>query len=206
MDDHGTVACIAPTGTQFHVNEGDGRRVPYIRTTGYTPIMGNPHQPMPTWAVRWETPPQVAGRPNCLGECKFRMAPGPKAYQAAGTLEPGTTPCSYGSAMLRPPCMKGTPRGMLCGDPQQWVSSCPLIPEDSRRAAALRKAAAGGYPPRAPVAGTRPAHGRRPQLRPVIAVEGEPPLAEIPEDFPLPDTGNEYGEGPEGGTPHVEPG
>lgn len=56
MDDHGTVAYIAPAGTKVHVNEGDGRRFPYVRTTGYTPMTDNTHQRMPTWAVREEPP------------------------------------------------------------------------------------------------------------------------------------------------------
>lgn len=66
VDDHGTVAYIAPAGSQFHVNEGDGRRVLYVRTTGYTPGTGHPDQPMPTRALRAEAPPQVTGRPNRL--------------------------------------------------------------------------------------------------------------------------------------------
>ncbi|GAB0497902.1 hypothetical protein MMPV_009239 [Pyropia vietnamensis] len=74
VDDQGTVAYIAPEGTQFQVREDDGRRTPYVRTTGYTPLPGNGHQPMPTWAVRAEAPPQVPGRPGRLGESMFRDA------------------------------------------------------------------------------------------------------------------------------------
>lgn len=80
IDDDGTVAYIAQAGTQFKVNEGGGRRVPYELTTVYSSMTGNPHQPMPTWAVRAEAPPHIAGRPNRFGESMFRLTQGPKAY------------------------------------------------------------------------------------------------------------------------------
>lgn len=48
VDELGKVAYIAPAGSQFHVKEGDGRRVPYVRTTGCTPVTRSPPQPMPT--------------------------------------------------------------------------------------------------------------------------------------------------------------
>lgn len=172
VDDHGAVAYIAPAGTQFHVNEGEGRRVPYVRTTGYTPVTGNPYQPMPTWAVRTETPPAVAGRTGRLGESMFRMAPGPKAFQG-GNPRPGIGGSRpYGQAAARP-ATPGPAGCMLCGDPQHWVSSCPLIPEEARQEAAQRKASTKGYPPRQQPPGVSQAPGRNPQRGGVMVVEEE---------------------------------
>lgn len=150
MDDHGAVACIAPAGSQFHVNETDGRRAPYVQTTGYTPMSENSRQPMPTWAVRAEAPPQVADRPYRLREYMFLMTQGPKAYHGPGNGLPGRTPRSCGPATMRPPGPGGPAGCMLCKYPQHWVSSCPLIPKEARRVAAQRKGASGGHPLREP--------------------------------------------------------
>lgn len=187
IDEHGTVPYIAPAGTQFQVSEGTGRRVPYVRTTGYSPVTGNPHQPLPTWAVRTEAPPQIAGRPNRLGESMFRLTQGPKAYQGAGTRAPEGGNRSYGATPMRTQAGTGTSACMLCGDPHHWVSSCPLIPEESRRAAAQRKASTGGSPARAP----GPAPGRQPAPGGVLAVEEAPPQPDGPADSTLPRAGNE---------------
>ena len=193
VDEQGTVAYIAPAGTQFHVTEGGGRRVPYVRTTGYTPITGSPYQPMPTWAVRTEPSPPVTGRPGRLGESMFRMAPGPKAFQA-GTGRPGmgnTRP--YGQAATRSPVGTGSTGCMLCGDTQHWVSTCPLIPEEARQAAAQRKAAHSGYNPK-PQLGGAPADGARPpQQGGVMVVEEIPPHSHAGAVTPDPHTesGNE---------------
>lgn len=131
IDDEGTLTCIATAGTQFQVNEGGGRRVPYVRTIGYSPMKGNPHQPMLTWAVRREAPPQIAGRPKRLGESMFRLTQGPKAYQGTGSRAPDASTRSYGPTPTRPAGSAGSSGCMLCGDPQHWVSSCQLIPEES---------------------------------------------------------------------------
>lgn len=174
------MAYIAIAGWQFDVKEADGRRVPYVRTTGNTPMTGNPHQPMPTWAVRTEARPQVAERPNRLGESMLWMTQGRKAYQGPGTGLPGRTPRSYGPDTTRPPRPGGPAGCMLCGDPQLWVLSRPLIPEEARRVAAQRKAACGGNPPRESYTGASSAEGGRLQTTAVLAIEEDPPRTDDP--------------------------
>lgn len=100
------------------MNERDGRRVPYVPTTGDTPVTGNPHQLMPKWAVRAEAPPQAAGLPNRLGESMYRMTQGPKAYQGSGCGVTGRSPRTYGPTTTRASKSGGPAGCMLCGDPQ----------------------------------------------------------------------------------------
>lgn len=181
------MAYIAPAGTHFQVNNGGGRRVPYVRTTGYFPMTGNPHQPMATWAVRTEAAPQIAGRPNRLGESMFGLPQGPKAYQGAGSPIPDASTQGYGTTPARPGVPAVSSGCILFGDPQHWMSSCPLILEEFRRAAAQPKASTGGWPTRA----RGPTPVRQQIQGGVLAVEEAPAHRDTPEDATKPSSGNE---------------
>lgn len=80
---------------------------------------------------------------------------------------------------------------MLCGDPQHWVSACPLIPEESRRVATQRKAAIVSSPVRRPMAALGAVPGKHSTPAGVKAIEEEHPQPNSSDEVTYPGEENE---------------